>query len=89
MHFLTLEMAHKMGLFEEEKEYLRLVNFQAYQGVPFRAAKTMLKDRNGRTVILRNVMQENLEKFSVISGSSRKSLISAIETYQTGLSIGS
>ncbi|HHC6647231.1 TPA: tetratricopeptide repeat protein [Vibrio parahaemolyticus] len=37
----TLEMAHKMGLLEGEKEYLRLVNFQAYQGVPFRAAKTL------------------------------------------------
>ncbi|MCA0935107.1 hypothetical protein LCL85_06050 [Vibrio alginolyticus] len=37
----TLEMAHKMGLLEEEKEYLRLANFQAYQGVPYRAAKTL------------------------------------------------
>lgn len=37
----TLEMAHKLGLLEGEKEYLRLVNFQAYQGVPFRAAKTL------------------------------------------------
>ncbi|MCR9987661.1 tetratricopeptide repeat protein [Vibrio antiquarius] len=37
----TLEMAYKMGLLDGEKEYLRLVNFQAYQGVPFRAAKTL------------------------------------------------
>ncbi len=37
----SLEMAYKLGLFEEEKEYLRLANFQAYQGVPYRAAKTL------------------------------------------------
>lgn len=37
----TLDMAYKMGLFEEEKEFLRLVNFQAYQGIPYRAAKTL------------------------------------------------
>ena len=37
----TLEMAHKLGLLEGEKEHLRLVNFQAYQGVPYRAATTL------------------------------------------------
>ncbi len=55
----TLEMAHKMGLLEEEKEYLRLANFQAYQGIPFRAAKTLQAAFDGGHVE-RNA--ENLEK---------------------------
>jgi tetratricopeptide (TPR) repeat protein len=55
----TLEMAHKLGLLEGEKEYLRLVNFQAYQGVPFRAAKTLQSAfENGH--VERNA--DNLEK---------------------------
>ncbi|MGR5549532.1 tetratricopeptide repeat protein [Vibrio sp. DNB22_12_1] len=55
----TLEMAHKMGLFDKEKEYLRLVNFQAYQGVPYRAAKT-LKEAIEQGHVEGNV--DNLEK---------------------------
>ena len=37
----TLESAYKLGLFDEEKEFLRLANFQAYRGIPYRAAKTL------------------------------------------------
>ncbi|MGR5245104.1 tetratricopeptide repeat protein [Vibrio sp. PNB23_22_6] len=55
----TLEMAHKMGLFDKEKEFLRLVNFQAYQGVPYRAAKT-LKEAIEQGHVEGNV--DNLEK---------------------------
>lgn len=66
----TLEMAYKLGLLEDEKEYLRLVNFQAYQGVPFRAAKT-LQTAFDEGHVERNA--ENLEKQGH-SGSKRKSL---------------
>ncbi|MGR5065683.1 tetratricopeptide repeat protein [Photobacterium sp. DNB22_13_2] len=40
----TLESAYKLGLFDEEKEFLRLANFQAYRGIPFRAAKTLKQE---------------------------------------------
>jgi tetratricopeptide (TPR) repeat protein len=37
----ALEAAYELNLLENEKEYLRLVNFMAYQGIPYRAAKTL------------------------------------------------
>ncbi len=40
----TLEMVYKMGKLEGEKEYLRFVNFLAYQGIPYKAAKTLEKE---------------------------------------------
>ncbi|MGR2766498.1 tetratricopeptide repeat protein [Photobacterium ganghwense] len=55
----TLEMAYKMGLLEDEKELMRLVNFLAYRGIPYRAAKLleteMAKGRIANT-------QDNLER---------------------------
>lgn len=73
----TLEMAHKMGLLEGEKEYLRLVNFQAYQGVPFRAAKTMQTSMEEGHVE-RNA--ENLEKLASFWQQAQE-LDKSIETY--------
>ena len=73
----TLEMAHKLGLLEEEKEYLRLVNFQAYQGVPFRAAKTMQVSMD-EGKITRNA--KNLEKLASFWQQAQE-LDKSIETY--------
>lgn len=75
----ALEMAYKLGLFEEEKEYLRLVNFLAYQEIPFRAAK-ILKDEMANGNIETN--QENLERLASFWQQS-KELDNAIDTYQT------
>ncbi|WP_105064647.1 tetratricopeptide repeat protein [Vibrio campbellii] len=75
----TLEMAHKLGLLEEEKEYLRLVNFQAYKGVPFRAAKTMQASMD-EGKITRNA--ENLEKLASFWQQAQE-LDKSIETYVT------
>lgn len=74
----TLEMAHKMGLLEEEKEYLRLANFQAYQGVPYRAAKT-LQAAFEEGHVERNA--ENLEKQGSFWQQAQE-LGHAIDTYQ-------
>ncbi len=73
----TLEMAHKLGLLEEEKEYLRLVNFQAYQGVPFRAAKTMQVSMD-EGKFTRNA--KNLEKLASFWQQAQE-LDKSIETY--------
>ncbi|MGR5235834.1 tetratricopeptide repeat protein [Vibrio alfacsensis] len=74
----TLEMAHKMGLFDKEKEYLRLVNFQAYQGVPYRAAKT-LKEAIEQGHVEGNV--DNLEKLGEFWQQAQE-LGFSIEVYQ-------
>ncbi|EPE4789108.1 hypothetical protein ACSI5I_003569 [Vibrio vulnificus] len=74
----ALEMAHKMGLLDEEKELLRLVNFLAYQNIPFRAAKTMQAEMEKGNVT-RN--QENLERLASF-WQQAKELDKAIETYQ-------
>lgn len=55
----TLEAAYKLGLLEEEKEYLRLVNFMAYQGIPLRAANVMKKEMANSNIA---VTQKNIEK---------------------------
>lgn len=74
----TLEMAYKLGLLEDEKEYLRLVNFQAYQGVPFRAAKTLQSAfENGH--VERNA--ENLQKLGSFWQQAQE-LGRAIDVYQ-------
>ncbi|MGY0616861.1 tetratricopeptide repeat protein [Vibrio sp. FJH11] len=74
----TLEMAYKLGLLEDEKEYLRLVNFQAYQGVPFRAAKT-LQSAFESGHVERNA--ENLEKLGSFWQQAQE-LGRAIDVYQ-------
>ncbi|WP_440887909.1 tetratricopeptide repeat protein [Vibrio sp. WZ-1] len=74
----TLEMAHKMGLFDEEKEYVRLVNFQAYKGVPFRAAKT-LEEAMEKGHVERSVA--NLEKLAEFWQQAQE-LSSSITVYQ-------
>ncbi len=74
----TLEMAYKLGLLEGEKEYLRLVNFQAYQGVPFRAAKT-LQSAFDEGHVERNA--ENLEKQGAFWQQAQE-LGRAIDVYQ-------
>tara|TARA_Y100000588_G_C14196068_1_gene900270 strand:- start:84 stop:1298 length:1215 start_codon:yes stop_codon:yes gene_type:complete len=74
----TLEMAHKMGLFDDEKEYVRLVNFQAYKGVPFRAAKT-LEEAMAKGYVERSV--DNLEKLAEFWQQAQE-LSSSIIVYQ-------
>ncbi|CAH1553426.1 tetratricopeptide repeat protein [Vibrio rotiferianus] len=74
----TLEMAHKMGLFDDEKEYVRLVNFQAYKGVPFRAAKT-LEEAMEKGYVERSV--GNLEKLAEFWQQAQE-LSSSITVYQ-------
>ncbi|MEF1308691.1 hypothetical protein QTO01_01090 [Vibrio mytili] len=74
----TLEMAYKMGLLETEKEYLRLANFQAYQGVPFRAAKT-LQTAFDDGHVERNA--DNLEKLGEFWQQAQE-LGQAIDVYQ-------
>ncbi|MCA2415502.1 MULTISPECIES: tetratricopeptide repeat protein [Vibrio] len=74
----TLEMAYKMGLLDGEKEYLRLVNFQAYQGVPFRAAKT-LQNLIDEGHVERNAT--NLEKLGSFWQQAQE-LDHAIDVYQ-------
>ncbi|MGF1687971.1 hypothetical protein L4C36_14965 [Photobacterium japonica] len=54
----TLELAHKFGLLSEEKELLRLTNFQAYLGIPYRAAKT-LEDEMGKGTIARTAKNQD------------------------------
>lgn len=74
----ALEMAYKQGLFEEEKEYLRLVNFLAYQNIPYRAAK-VLQSEMEKGNITRN--QENLDRLASF-WQQAKELEKAISAYQ-------
>lgn len=74
----ALEMAYKMGLLDEEKEFLRLVNFLAYQNIPYRAAKTLQTELDNGN-ITRN--QDNLERLASF-WQQAKELDKAIDTYQ-------
>ncbi len=71
-------MAYKMGLLDEEKEFLRLVNFLAYQNIPYRAAKTLQTELDNGN-ITRN--QDNLERLASF-WQQAKELDKAIDTYQ-------
>ncbi|KLV08529.1 hypothetical protein ABT56_03960 [Photobacterium aquae] len=59
----TLEAAYKMGLLDDEKEFLRLVNFQAYRGVPFRAATTLKKEMSNGNITADKKNYERLGSF--------------------------
>ncbi|EGQ8123798.1 hypothetical protein I7100_001035 [Vibrio parahaemolyticus] len=57
----TLEMVYKMGKLEGEKEYLRFVNFLAYQGIPYKAAKTLEKEMAAGNI---EKSKENLDRLA-------------------------
>ncbi|MDF4907719.1 hypothetical protein P3572_25125, partial [Vibrio parahaemolyticus] len=57
----TLEMVYKMGKLEGEKEYLRFVNFLAYQGIPYKAAKTLEKEMSAGNI---EKSKENLDRLA-------------------------
>ncbi|MDF2153968.1 hypothetical protein [Vibrio sp. CAU 1672] len=57
----ALEVVYKMGKLEGEKEYLRFVNFLAYQGIPYKAAKVLqLEIANGNI----EATKENYERLA-------------------------
>ncbi|PSW12645.1 tetratricopeptide repeat protein [Photobacterium sanctipauli] len=74
----TLESAYQLGLLESEKEILRLVNFLAYRGIPFRAAKTLEAEMASGRVAQSQQNQERLASF----WQQAKELDSAIVAYQ-------
>ena len=57
----ALEMVYKMGKLEGEKEYLRFVNFLAYQGIPYKAAKTLEKEMTAGNI---EKSKENLDRLA-------------------------
>ncbi len=76
----ALEMSYSLGLFDNAKEYLRLANFQAYLGIPYRAAST-LKGAIEKGIVLKNA--ENVEQLANFYHQA-KALNKAIEYYQLG-----
>ncbi|MGF1684305.1 hypothetical protein [Photobacterium minamisatsumaniensis] len=74
----TLEAAYKLDLLESEKEILRLVNFQAYRGIPYRAAKTLQAEMDTGRV---TQSKENIERLASF-WQQAKEIDSAILAYQ-------
>ena len=74
----TLEMVYKMGKLEGEKEYLRFVNFLAYQGIPYKAAKTLEKEMAAGHI---DKSKENLDRLASF-WQQAKELDDSIVAYQ-------
>ena len=74
----ALEMAYTMGLLDEEREYIRLVNFLAYLNVPYRAAQVLSQEMDNG-----NIKQdaENLERLANF-WQQAKELDKSIQAYQ-------
>ncbi|MGR5117456.1 tetratricopeptide repeat protein [Vibrio astriarenae] len=74
----ALESAYDLGLLETEKEYLRLVNFMAYQGIPYRAAKTLKLEMEQGNIASTQAHIEKLGSFY----HQAKELDESIQAYQ-------
>lgn len=74
----ALEMAYTLGLLDEEREYIRLVNFLAYLNIPYRAAQVLNQEMDKGNI---KTDIENLERLANF-WQQAKELDKSIQAYQ-------
>ncbi|MEF1301132.1 tetratricopeptide repeat protein [Vibrio owensii] len=78
----ALEAVYKMGKLEGEKEYLRLVNFLAYQGIPYKAAKTLEKEMASGNIEKTKANYDRLASFWQQAKELDESIIAYKKSYE-------
>ncbi|MGR5422452.1 tetratricopeptide repeat protein [Vibrio sp. PNB22_4_1] len=78
----ALEAVYKMGKLEGEKEYLRLVNFLAYQGIPYKAAKTLEREMASGNIEKTKANYDRLASFWQQAKELDESIIAYKKSYE-------